>query len=130
MPASPSSISGRRISPALIDKARAGLAATLAVGADAAPLNLVVEIDPDLPEFVADGTRIVQVLYNLLSSAARYSRDGSVVHLKVTRARTDRILFIVEDEGIVFPDEVKREPDPALRRAIRPRRASAAPGSA
>ena len=93
--------------PALIDKARSGLAATLAVGDDSAPLNLDVDIDDDLPEFIADGTRIVQVLYNLLSSAARYSHEGSVVHLKVTSRGADRILFIIEDEGISFPDDVR-----------------------
>lgn len=93
--------------PALVEKARAGLAANLAVGADITPLNLSVEIDPDLPEFVADGTRIVQVLYNLLSSAARYSRDNSEIHLKVTSRGGDRIVFIIEDEGTVLPNEVK-----------------------
>ncbi len=93
--------------PALIDKARSGLAATLAVGDDSAPLNLDVDIDGDLPEFIADGTRIVQVLYNLLSSAARYSHEGSVVHLKVTSRGNDRILFVIEDEGISFPDDVR-----------------------
>ncbi len=93
--------------PALIEKARSGLAATLAVGDDSAPLNLDVEIDDDLPEFIADGTRIVQILYNLLSSAARYSEEGSVVHLKVSARGADRILFVIEDEGISFPDDVR-----------------------
>lgn len=93
--------------PALVDQARSGLAATLATGTDITPVDLDVEIDPGLPEFIADGTRIVQVLYNLLSSAARYSSDGAKVHLKVTSRGPDRVLFIVEDEGTVFPEEVK-----------------------
>ena len=93
--------------PALVDQARSGLAATLATGTDITPVDLDVEIDSGLPEFIADGTRIVQVLYNLLSSAARYSSDGAKVHLKVTSRGPDRILFIVEDEGTVFPEEVK-----------------------
>ena len=93
--------------PGLVEQARSGLAATLATGTDVTPVDLEIEIDPDLPEFVADGTRIVQVLYNLLSSAARYSSDGAKVHLKVTSRGPDRVLFIVEDEGTVFPEEVK-----------------------
>src|SRR6185312_5112603 len=55
--------------PTLVEKARAGLAATFpagGVGAGAAP-HLVVGIPPELPPFIADGTRIVQVLYNLLA---------------------------------------------------------------
>jgi len=93
--------------PTLIEKARSGLATTLAVGSDITPLNLRVEIDPDLPVFVADGTRIVQALYNLLSNAVRYSRDGAEIHLKVKSRGKDRILFVIEDEGTVLPEEVK-----------------------
>src|SRR5690606_23428346 len=58
--------------PGMIDKARAGLAATFPEVSGEEP-HLVVEIAPDLPMVVADGTRLVQVLYNLLSNAARFS---------------------------------------------------------
>src|SRR5690606_26923104 len=54
--------------PALIDKGRAGITATFPQVSGDAP-HLVVDIEPDLPRFTADGTRIVQVLYNLLSNA-------------------------------------------------------------
>ncbi len=92
---------------ALVDKARAGLAASFAAGTDVVPYNLKIDIDPDLPEFVADGTRLVQVLYNLLSSAARYATDDSEIHLRVTSRGDDRILFIFEDDGTTLPAEVK-----------------------
>ena len=37
--------------------------------------NVVMDLEPDLPPVLADGRRIVQVLGNLLTNAARYSHD-------------------------------------------------------
>ena len=91
--------------PTLIDKARAGIAATFPEVSGEAP-NLVVEIEPDLPDFIADGTRIVQVLYNLLSNAARFSPPGGEIRLSVSH-RADRMLFVIEDEGPGLTDEMK-----------------------
>src|SRR5690606_23631665 len=92
--------------PTLIDKARAGPAATFPEVEGERALNLVVEIAPDLPAFVADGTRIVQILYNLLSSAARFSEPGGEIRL-VVRGRGDHMLFVVEDEGAAITEEVR-----------------------
>ena len=89
----------------LIDKARAGLSASFPE-VSGNSTNLVVEIEPNLPEFVADGTRIVQVLYNLLSNAARFSPPGGEIRLSVTH-RADRILFIIDDEGPGLTDELR-----------------------
>ena len=89
----------------LIEKARAGISATFPEGAGDAP-NLVIEIEPGLPEFVADGTRIVQVLYNLLSNAARFSPPGAEIRLSASH-RGGRMLFIIEDEGPGITDEMK-----------------------
>ena len=91
---------------ALVEKARAGLAATFLEVDGERALNLVIDVAPDLPTFVADGTRVVQVLYNLLSSAARYSEPGGEVKL-VVRARGAHVQFIVEDEGAPMPPEAK-----------------------
>ena len=88
---------------ALIEKARAGLAATFPATGGGTSINLKVEVEKDLPVLVADGTRIVQVLYNLLSSAARFSEPGGEVRL-IASARGERILFTVEDEGAISED--------------------------
>jgi signal transduction histidine kinase len=48
----------------------------------------------------------VQVLYNLLSSAARFSEPDGEVKLTV-QSRGDRMLFVVEDEGTPMPDEAR-----------------------
>ena len=91
--------------PALIDKARAGITATFPEVSGEAP-HLVVDIEADLPRFTADGTRIVQVLYNLLSNAARFSPPGGEIRLSVSH-RADRMLFVIEDEGPGLTDEMK-----------------------
>ncbi|WP_158626079.1 sensor histidine kinase [Arsenicitalea aurantiaca] len=91
---------------ALVDKARAGLAATFPEVDGERSLNLVVSVEPGLPPLVADGTRIVQILYNLLSSAARFSEPGGEVRLTVG-VRGERVLFIVEDEGAATSDEMR-----------------------
>lgn len=90
----------------LVEKAQAGLAATFPEIDGERQLNLVVDLQPNLPPFVADGTRIVQVLYNLLSNAARFSEPGGEIRLSVS-ARGDRMIFMVEDQGAGMSDEVK-----------------------
>ncbi len=91
---------------ALVEKARAGLIATFPAVDGQPSLNLKVVIEPDLPVFVADGTRIVNVLYNLLSNAARFSEPGGEVKLTVS-GRTGRMQFIVEDEGAPMTEEMR-----------------------
>lgn len=91
---------------ALVEKARAGLAATFPEIDGERPLNLKVIIEPELPPFIADGTRIVQILYNLLSNAARFAEPGGEIRLSVT-GRTGRIQFVVEDDGAAMSDEVR-----------------------
>lgn len=90
----------------LVDKARAGLSASFPEISGEKPINLVVEIEPDLPPFIADGTRIVQVLYNLLSNAARFSPSGGEIKLTISH-RGERMLFVIEDEGPGLTDEMK-----------------------
>ncbi|WP_423065232.1 PAS-domain containing protein [Devosia sp. CN2-171] len=108
---------------ALVEKARAGLIATFPEVDGQPTLNLKVVIEPDLPVFVADGTRIVNVLYNLLSNAARFSEPGGEVKLTVS-GRTGRMQFIVEDEGAPMTEEMRLallDRDDALTGAARQR---------
>jgi len=114
--------------PGLIDKAKAGIAATFPEVAGEAP-NLVIEIEPGLPQFTADGTRIVQVLYNLLSNAARFSPPGGEIRLAVSH-RGDRMLFVIEDEGAGhYRRDEGGDPHPARRAADRRAPARRRPGA-
>jgi signal transduction histidine kinase len=92
--------------PALIEKARAGLAATFPEIDGEQPLDIAVDIPEELPPLYADGTRIVQVLYNLLSTAARFTEPGGQVRLGVI-ARGGRMIFTVEDDGAQMTDEMR-----------------------
>lgn len=90
---------------ALIEKAKTGLAATIDSVGGQAPVNLVVEVAPGLPRLLGDGARIVQVLYNLLANAIRYSDAGTEVRLTV-EGRGDAVAFVVEDEGVGIPEDL------------------------
>jgi signal transduction histidine kinase len=92
--------------PALIEKARTGLAATFPDVDGEKPLNIEVDIPETLPPLFADGTRIVQVLYNLLSTAARFSEPGGLVKLTVLE-RGGRMLFVIEDEGAQTSEQMR-----------------------
>ena len=60
--------------------------------------NLDLDLAPDLPLVMADRQRIVQVLGNLLSNAARHSLESSVI--RVTAVQEDlHVAVSVADEG-------------------------------
>ncbi len=92
--------------PALIEKAKAGLAATFPDIDGEEPLNIEIDIPEELPVLYADGTRIVQILYNLLSTAARFTEPGGKVRLGVI-SRGGRMIFTVEDDGAQMNEEMR-----------------------
>ena len=66
--------------------------------------NLSIDLAPDLPWVMADRWRTVQVLENLLSNAARYSPEPSVI--RVSAALDDgRVAFSVADDGRGVPHD-------------------------
>ncbi|VAW20972.1 FIG056333: sensor [hydrothermal vent metagenome] len=90
----------------LIEKAKTGFSATL-VGTDGAtPINLLVNMPEPAPKLVADGNRVVQILYNLLSNAVKYSDPGSKIILDVEE-NAGWIRLSITDQGIAVPSELK-----------------------
>jgi len=67
-------------------------------------IDLEIDVEPGLDEFVADGPRVTQILYNLLANAIGFSPTGGKVLLTCRRDQ-DRIAFTVEDEGCGIPEE-------------------------
>ena len=67
--------------------------------------NLEVDLPLDLPPVMADRRRIVQVMSNLLSNAARYSPEGSPIRVNAVR---DGVLVAVSvaDQGKGLPVEL------------------------
>lgn len=68
-----------------------------------------LRLPPDLGTMTADKTRVRQIVFNLLSNAAKFTRNGEVVleaeKLKVSE--TDLIQFTVRDTGIGISEEQK-----------------------
>ena len=68
-------------------------------------LHLRIVAMDDIGSFRADGKRIRQVLFNLLSNAIGFSSPGQTVTLAALR-RSGEIVFKVSDEGRGIPREV------------------------
>ena len=64
--------------------------------------NIRIELLPDLPLVMADRRRIVQVLGNLLSNAARHSPESSVIRVSAVRQGV-HVAVSVADEGRGIP---------------------------
>ena len=60
--------------------------------------NLRIDLSPELPLVMADGRRIIQVLNNLLSNAARHSHEASAIGVSAVREGY-HVAVSVTDEG-------------------------------
>ncbi len=70
-------------------------------------LTLAVSADPDLPPLWVDPVRIRQVLFNLLSNAARFTEHGGIT-VRVGR-QDDEVRFAVADTGVgIAPADLPR----------------------
>ena len=63
-----------------------------------------IDLPSDLPRVMADERRIVQVLNNLISNAARYSQESSPIHVGAVRDGV-QVAISVSDEGRGIPPE-------------------------
>jgi signal transduction histidine kinase len=69
-------------------------------------ITLNIRAAPDIGSFVADGSRVRQVLFNLLSNAIGFSPAGETVTLAAQRLK-DAVVFSVTDHGPGIPPDVK-----------------------
>jgi signal transduction histidine kinase len=67
--------------------------------ASAGALHLRAEVEPHLPLFVADPTRLKQILLNLLSNAIKFTEPGGRVVLIARPSADGGIAFDVRDTG-------------------------------
>ncbi|HXG78912.1 MAG TPA: ATP-binding protein [Methyloceanibacter sp.] len=70
-------------------------------------VKLAIAVEPGVEEFVADGRRVTQILYNLLSNAIGFSDPGGKVAL-ICKREGSMIAFTVEDEGPGIPAEYQQ----------------------
>ena len=69
--------------------------------------NIDIDVELDLPQVMADRRRIVQVLVNLLTNAARHSPESSVITVSALKEGVHAI-FSVTDRGVGCPHHACR----------------------
>ena len=71
-------------------------------------LNLEIDAPADLGGFVADGKRVRQILFNLLSNAVGFSSPGQTIRVSA-RKSDGEVVLQVSDQGRGIPPEVKEK---------------------
>jgi len=62
-----------------------------------------LQLEPELPDIVADRERILQVMMNIVSNSIKYTPDGG--HILICAGRVeDRVWMEVSDNGIGIPE--------------------------
>ena len=69
-------------------------------------LTVVIDAPEDIGTFVADGKRVRQILFNLLSNAVGFSSPGQTIRVSA-RKRGAEVIFDVKDQGRGIPPEVR-----------------------
>ena len=67
-----------------------------------------IALPPDLPRVAADSQRIVQVLNNLISSAARHSPESSAVRVAAAPDGAHVAISVSDEGGHVSPEQLGR----------------------
>ena len=66
--------------------------------------TLKLELEPNLPDIVADRERVLQVMMNIVSNSIKYTPNGG--HITISAGREeDQVWLVVDDDGIGIPQE-------------------------
>lgn len=71
-------------------------------------IDLVLDLQEDLPELFADPTQLNQVLVNLLVNAIQAMPEGGRLVVRTSKTSPDAVQLVVEDTGIGMDEEVQR----------------------
>lgn len=75
-------------------------------------VGLTWDVDGDLPNIACEPSLLEQALVNVLLNACQATPAGGEVRLHVSSS-SDRVLFVVDDDGAGIPDEIaKRAAEP------------------
>ena len=68
--------------------------------------KVVIEVESDISDVMADPDKLIQVMTNLLSNAFKFSPDGSTIWI-AAKGREPEVVISVEDEGTgIAPGDV------------------------
>ncbi len=83
-------------------------------------LFLETEIPSDLPEILCDGTRVRQILLNLLSNAGRFTEEGGVI-VRAEQTQQELVVSVSDTGPGISPEDQSRlfEPFQQLDSSIR-----------
>jgi signal transduction histidine kinase len=70
-------------------------------------VHLAISVEPGVNSLVADGRRVTQMLYNLLSNAIGFSEQGGRIALNCGRENS-MLAFTVEDQGMGIPEDYQQ----------------------
>ncbi len=68
-------------------------------------IDLICQVEPDLPVMYQDQSKIQQVLINLLSNAIKFTPEGGRITVSVRRTPDDQLALSVADTGVGIPEE-------------------------
>lgn len=69
-------------------------------------IEIVIDTDDEIKPFLADERKVKQMLFNLLSNAAKFTPDKGRITIR-TRQKDDVVLVEVEDTGIGISEDKK-----------------------
>ncbi|MGV3465581.1 MAG: ATP-binding protein [Heyndrickxia sp.] len=70
------------------------------------PISLITDIDEDFPAIKADENRLIQILFNLLHNAMKYTEEGTITIRASFESETAYIY--VADTGIGMDEEIQK----------------------
>lgn len=80
----------------------------LGIQAERAGLKVVIDCDPNIPQVLADPSRLEQVVGNLFHNAIKFTPAGGQIILSA-KPQNGNVIFCVSDSGIGIPaDELPR----------------------
>ena len=68
-------------------------------------LRLEIDVEEEVRRVVVDAARVKQILYNYLSNAIKFSRDGGRILVRVSSESPSLFRIDVEDTGVGIPSE-------------------------
>lgn len=71
--------------------------------------QILLEIEPDLPNIFVDAHSISEVVFTLLDNAAKYSKKNSRILISACRAEFEMIEIAIEDEGKGISPEMREQ---------------------